>query len=219
MSTATDRHAAAPRPHPPHAHSDPGGPDRGGGRLRDLRQSGSGVVALLDVAARHTFTAHSTFAGVHRLIVDNSVGDVHLVRARAGAPVSVTAHVTEGLGNPRRRARAHRRRHAAPVGLVRERVRRPVLRRRLHRRRARRRARGDRVLGRRHHRARLRRAHAALAVLQRGRHPRERNHGPVAAARQQRGRRARRRHPRPGRARRELGRRRRPVAVRGARAR
>ena len=65
---------------------------------------GSGVVALLDVAARHTFTAHSTFAGVHRLIVDNSVGDVHLVRARAGAPVSVTAHVTEGLGNPRRTA-------------------------------------------------------------------------------------------------------------------
>jgi len=65
---------------------------------------GSGVVALLDVAARHTFTARSTFAGVHRLVVDNSVGDVHLVRARAGAPVSVTAHVTEGLGNPRRTA-------------------------------------------------------------------------------------------------------------------
>jgi len=56
------------------------------------------------VAARHTFTARSAFAGVHRLVVDNSVGDVHLVRARAGAPVSVTAHVTEGLGNPRRTA-------------------------------------------------------------------------------------------------------------------
>jgi Toastrack DUF4097 len=65
---------------------------------------GSGVVTLLDVAARHEFTTHATYAGVHRLVVDNSVGDVHLVRARAGAPVSVTAHVTEGLGTPHRAA-------------------------------------------------------------------------------------------------------------------
>jgi hypothetical protein len=55
---------------------------------------------LVDVASRHTFDRHASFPGVRALRVGNDVGAVHLVRAGANAPVTVTTHVTEGLVSP-----------------------------------------------------------------------------------------------------------------------
>ena len=64
----------------------------------------SAGITLVDLAARHEFTTHASYPDVHRLVVDNSTGDIHLVRAPAGSPVTVTAHVTEGLRTPHRSA-------------------------------------------------------------------------------------------------------------------
>jgi Toastrack DUF4097 len=64
----------------------------------------SAGITLIDLAARHEFTTRASYPNVRRLVVDNSTGDIHLVRAPAGAPVSVTARVTEGLRAPHRSA-------------------------------------------------------------------------------------------------------------------
>jgi putative adhesin len=64
----------------------------------------SAGITLIDLAARHEFTTHTSYPDVRRLVVDNSTGDVHLVRAPARSPVTVTAHVTEGLRTPHRSA-------------------------------------------------------------------------------------------------------------------
>jgi hypothetical protein len=64
----------------------------------------SAGITLLDLAARHEFTTHASYPDVRRLVVDNSTGDIHLVRAPAGSPVTITAHVTEGLRTPHRSA-------------------------------------------------------------------------------------------------------------------
>jgi Toastrack DUF4097 len=60
----------------------------------------SAALALVDVAARHEFTTRASIPGVRSIIVDNSLGDVHFVRAPSGAPVSVRTHITEGLRTP-----------------------------------------------------------------------------------------------------------------------
>jgi hypothetical protein len=63
-----------------------------------------GTVTLLDLASRHTFDTHAGYTGVRALYIDDGGGDIALTGAPAGAPVSVTEHVTEGLATPRRRA-------------------------------------------------------------------------------------------------------------------
>jgi putative adhesin len=63
-----------------------------------------GAWTLVDVASRHTFDRHAAFPGVRAVRVGDDVGTVRLVRARAGAPVSVLTHTTEGLVTPSARA-------------------------------------------------------------------------------------------------------------------
>jgi putative adhesin len=63
-----------------------------------------GAWTLLNVAARHTFTARASYGGVRSLLVDASDGSVHLTAAPAGAQLTVTEHVTEGLQTPARKA-------------------------------------------------------------------------------------------------------------------
>ena len=63
---------------------------------------GTSALNLIDLAARHEFTTHASYRGVRAIVVSNSLGDVHLVSAPAGAPVSVRTHVTERLRTPHR---------------------------------------------------------------------------------------------------------------------
>ena len=61
-----------------------------------------GAFNLLDLAARHTFVARSSYSAVHSLRVDAANADVRLTAAAPGARLTVTAHVTEALDHPRR---------------------------------------------------------------------------------------------------------------------
>ena len=61
----------------------------------------SGSYTLLDLAARHTSTERATFDGVRALVVEDA-SDVRITSAPAGAPVTVLARITEGLGGPSR---------------------------------------------------------------------------------------------------------------------
>jgi len=66
---------------------------------------GIGALMLLDVAASHSFTTTSTYAGVRALVVQNDAGDVSLSSAPAGSRLIVKAETTESLFKPKRRAR------------------------------------------------------------------------------------------------------------------
>jgi hypothetical protein len=59
-----------------------------------------GAWTLIDVASRHTYDRHAAFPGIRALRVSDDVGAVRLVHARAGAPVGVVTHVTEGIASP-----------------------------------------------------------------------------------------------------------------------
>ena len=62
-----------------------------------------GAWTLLDLTARHTFAARSSFHGVTSLKLDSGSGDIHLTGAPAGSALVVVEHVTEGLTAPRRK--------------------------------------------------------------------------------------------------------------------
>ncbi len=59
-----------------------------------------GAYGLSDVAARHAYDVHASYARVQALKVDGGDGDVHLTTAPAGSAVVVVEHVTEGLTSP-----------------------------------------------------------------------------------------------------------------------
>ena len=61
-----------------------------------------GAWTLLNLAARDTFDVHKTYAQVKSLTLSGGGGDVRLVSAPAGSPVTVTEHVTRGLTEPKR---------------------------------------------------------------------------------------------------------------------
>jgi hypothetical protein len=64
----------------------------------------AGAFNLIALAAQHTFSVRTTYAGIDSLRVDSGDGDVHLTAAPAGSPVVLVAHVTEGFGSPHRHA-------------------------------------------------------------------------------------------------------------------
>jgi hypothetical protein len=64
----------------------------------------SAAWTLLDLAARHEFTTTASYPGVRTLDLSNALGDVHIVKAPKGAPLTVRTHVTEGLASPRQSA-------------------------------------------------------------------------------------------------------------------
>jgi hypothetical protein len=59
-----------------------------------------GAYGLSDVAARHAYDVHASYARVQALKVDGGDGDVRLTAAPAGSAVVVVEHVTEGLTSP-----------------------------------------------------------------------------------------------------------------------
>lgn len=59
-----------------------------------------GAYGLSDVAARHAYDVHTSYARVQALKVDGGDGDVRLTAAPAGSAVVVVEHVTEGLTSP-----------------------------------------------------------------------------------------------------------------------
>ena len=69
--------------------------------LSSLAMVALGTYELLDLAARHTTDERRTFPGVRALVVDGA-SDVRLTSARAGAPLTVVARITEGLSSPER---------------------------------------------------------------------------------------------------------------------
>jgi hypothetical protein len=70
------------------------------GTIFCLAVIGIGTLALLNVAARHTFRTTADYSGVRLLVVNSTAGDVSLTSAPAGAPLTVEQDVTEGLTTP-----------------------------------------------------------------------------------------------------------------------
>jgi hypothetical protein len=66
---------------------------------------GIGALMLLDVAASHSYTTTSAYAGVRALVVQNDAGGVSLSSAPAGSRLMVRAETTESLFKPTRQAR------------------------------------------------------------------------------------------------------------------
>lgn len=64
----------------------------------------AGALALLNLMARHTFTAQRSYVGVRSLSVDSDNGNVRLLSAPRGAPLGLVERVTEDLQTPRRTA-------------------------------------------------------------------------------------------------------------------
>ena len=71
-----------------------------GGALLLVFLIACGAYGLSDVAARHAYDVHASYASVQALKVDGGDGDVHLTAAPAGSAVVVVEHVTEGLTSP-----------------------------------------------------------------------------------------------------------------------
>lgn len=61
-----------------------------------------GAFGILDVAARHSFTARATYADVRSLNIDSGNGNVTVTGDPGARSVTVSAHVTEGLFRPGR---------------------------------------------------------------------------------------------------------------------